>query len=271
MKVFIATPMYGGMCNGEYTTSLMNLVVILSQKGHEVVYSKIYNESLITRGRNALVHEFLQTDCDGLLFIDADEGFAAADVAKMVESGKDIIGGVYPMKAINWSRVKMAIEMGKENLENYTGFFGANFLPDENGSLTVTLDQPTPVDNVSTGMMYLSRKVFEDLADKVEVYKGNAPSGIVQDDVWIKEYFKTEIDKDGVLLSEDFYICRKWQELGNTVYAAPWVHVTHFGAYEFKGNFAESIVLQHEYEEMQKSKEVKSSAKKSSTKKSSGQ
>ena len=270
MKIFIATPMYGGMCNGQYTTSLMNLVVSLSQRGHEVLYSKVFNESLITRARNALVNEFLATDCDGLLFIDADEGFVAADVVKMIESGKDLIGGVYPMKAINWETVKRAIEMGKENLELYTGFFGANFLPNEDGTMTVTLDAPQPVDNVSTGMMYLSRKVFEDLSDKVDVYRANAPTGHVHDDVWVKEYFKTEIDKDGVLLSEDFYICRRWQELGNTVYAAPWVRVTHFGSYEFQGSFAESIMLQHEYEEKQMKNSDKPVAAKK-PKKSSGQ
>lgn len=268
MKIFIATPMYGGMCNGEYTTSLLNLVVALSMRNHEVVYSKIYNESLITRGRNALVNEFLQSDCDGLLFIDADEGFIAADVVKMVESGVDLIGGIYPMKAINWQKVRDAIEMGKDNLEPYTGFFGANFLPNEDGSMTITLDEPQAVDNVSTGMMYLSRKVFSDLADKVDSYRANAPTGAIQDDVWIKEYFKTEIDKDGVLLSEDFYLCRKWQEIGNTVYAAPWVRVTHFGSYEFKGSFAESIKLQFELEEKQRSEQE---PKKTKTKKSIGQ
>lgn len=248
MKIFIATPMYGGMCTGQYTTSLLNLVAKLSSEKHEVVYSKIYNESLITRARNALVKEFLDTDCDGLLFIDADQGFDADDVVKMIESGVDLIGGLYPMKAINWETVRKAIKHGREDLDKFTGFFGANFLPNENGSITVTLDQPVAVDNVSTGMMYISRKVFEGLGDVVASYQSNRPNGQIDGSVMIKEFFKTEIDDEGVLLSEDFYLCRKWRSLGNTVYAAPWVRVTHFGSYEFQGSFAESIVLQHEDE-----------------------
>lgn len=267
MKIFVATPMYGGMCTGQYTTGMLNLVVAGSQRGHEIMYSKIYNESLITRARNALVHEFLNTDCDGLLFIDADEGFVASEVLKMVESGKDLIGGVYPMKAINWDSVRRAISLGKENLENHTGFFGANFLPNEDGTITITLDEPMPVDNVSTGMMYLSRRVFTELADKVDVYKSNAPTGEIIQDTWIKEFFKTEIDENGVLLSEDFYICRRWTELGHTVYAAPWVQVTHYGSYEFQGSFAESIIAQYEYEERAKT----STAKSPKSKKSIGQ
>ncbi len=269
MKLFIATPMYGGMCTGQYTTGLLNLIMAMAQRGHEVTYSKIYNESLITRGRNALVNEFLASDCDGLLFIDADQGFIASDVIKMVESEVDLIGGIYPMKAINWDTVRRAIELGEEDLEKYTGFFGANFLPTEDGTMTITLDVPQPVDSVSTGMMYISRKVFDDLSDKVEIYRGNAPTGAVHDDVWIKEYFKTEIDKDGVLLSEDFFLCRKWQELGNVVYAAPWVRVTHFGSYEFQGSFAESIMLQHAFEEKKRAESAPKPKKK--TTKSVGQ
>ena len=77
MKIFIATPMYGGNCKGIYTESLINLIVALANKGHQTVYSKVYNESLITRARNALSYEFEKTDCDALLFIDSDHWFDA--------------------------------------------------------------------------------------------------------------------------------------------------------------------------------------------------
>jgi hypothetical protein len=54
MHVRIATPMYGGNCKGIYVDSVMALTFALARDGHEVSFSKIYNESLITRARNNL-------------------------------------------------------------------------------------------------------------------------------------------------------------------------------------------------------------------------
>lgn len=246
MKVFIATPMYGGMCTGQYTSSLFELIVKLNEHGHQAMYSKIYNESLITRARNALVYEFFQTDADALLFIDADHGFVADHVLKMIESGVDLIGAVYPMKNINWERVGIAARAGKENLADYTGFFSANMLRQER--LTITLDQPLEVENVATGMMFITRKVFETLAPSCKTYAGAESTGVHNFDKRITEFFATEITDEGILLSEDYYLCKKWQEAGNKVYAAPWVKITHFGAYEFSGNFAQTVILQAELE-----------------------
>lgn len=238
--------MYGGMCTGQYTSSLIDLLRELGANKHEAMYSKLYNESLITRGRNSLVKEFLKTDADAMLFIDADQGFSAKDVLKMVESGKDLIGAVYPMKAINWGRVSHAIAAGKQDLHKYTGFFSANLIQEE--QTTITLDQPLEVENVATGMMFISRKVFETLEPVSAKYLSNNANGEILADDYVTEFFKTEIDDRGILLSEDYYLCKKWAELGGKIYAAPWVQISHFGSYEFSGSFAHSIILQAELE-----------------------
>jgi hypothetical protein len=244
MKICIATPMYGGNCKGVYTESLINLLVALSKAGHEVVYTKIYNESLITRARNALVREFYLTDSDAMLFIDADHGFSATDVVRMVESGKDLIGAIYPMKNINWEDVRHAALLNKENLADYSGFFSAN-LP--LGLNTINLNEPIEVVNVATGMMFITRKVFDAMAPNCKTYAPHGKTGEMDMNSEVREFFATEIE-DGVLLSEDYYFCKKWQELGGIVYAAPWVRITHSGDYEFQANFARSMILKSEVE-----------------------
>lgn len=247
MKLYISTPMYGGMCTGQYVTSLIELLKVLGERGHQVMYSKVYNESLITRARNTLVNDFIKSDADGILFIDADHGFNANDVARMIESGEDLIGAVYPMKSINWERVSQAIATGKDNIDLYTGFFSANMIRQE--TTTVKLSEPLEMDNVATGMMFISRKVFETIAPSCDEYNAVGPNGIVSFDEKVTEYFKTSIDSDGTLLSEDYHLCRVWQQHGGKVYGAPWVGITHFGSYEFKGSFAHSLVLQSEMEQ----------------------
>ncbi len=61
-KLFVATPMYGGMAHGLYIKSSLDLQAIMSKYGVETKFSFLFNESLITRARNYLVDEFLRTD-----------------------------------------------------------------------------------------------------------------------------------------------------------------------------------------------------------------
>ena len=265
MKLSIATPMYGGNCKGVYTEALINLIFQLSSRGHQVRYLKIYNESLITRGRNALVRQFLSTDDDALLFIDADHSFNVEHVIKMVESGVDLIGAIYPMKNINWARVREAVLRGEEDLPSYSGFFSANL---KQGTTTVVLDKPLEVDNVGTGMMFISRNVFEQMTPHCGTYAHHGHDGVMNLEDRVIEFFKTEIDEIGVLLSEDFYFCRQWQKLGNKVYAAPWVHITHAGEYEFAGNFMKNIVFQARLEQEANAQETAAKSGKKPSKKS---
>jgi hypothetical protein len=100
-KIFVATPMYGGMCTGQYCKSSADLAILSSKYGMDVRFFYLYNESLITRARNYLVDEFLRSDCTHLMFIDADIGFDPDDVIALsviAETGsdKEVVCGPYP-------------------------------------------------------------------------------------------------------------------------------------------------------------------------------
>lgn len=244
-KLCIATPMYGGNAKSAYVSSVSDLVYELAKAGWSVSQMHIGNESLITRARNSLVHNFMSkmTDYQGLLFIDADHGFVATDVVKMIESGKDLIGGIYPMKGINWEAVRKAALLGKKNLELYSGSFALNLLDEPQDFNT---NEPFKVRDIGTGMMYISRKVFEDMKPRCATYLANGLGQDVALGDEVVEYFKTEIDSTDdkrILLSEDYSFCKLWRDLGNDVWAAPWVRMTHAGDYMFSGNFLYSLEL----------------------------
>jgi len=240
MHVRIATPMYGGNCTGVYASSVMRLAFALIRKGDQVSFSHIYNESLITRARNNLVHEFINSSADVLLFIDADEDFMALDVIKMLDSGLPVIGAIYPIKTINWEGVRAAALAGKKNLENYSGKFAFNLLP---GDTTFNTSKPVEVSEVATGLMAVKREVFEILESECPKYALNNDDGSFSDKDMVTEYFATSIH-DGILLSEDYHFCRMYRSNGGKVYAAPWVRVGHVGSYTFNGSFVEEVILQ---------------------------
>jgi len=238
-KIFVATPMYGGMCAGFYTQAIIQLLTTCQANGVDVEYSFMFNESLITRARNSLTHTFMQTDCSHLMFIDADIKFRAEDVIHMIRADKDILCGIYPKKEINWHSVKAAMDRGVpfDQLKSHTGSFVVN-LVNYVGEVTVPVNQPVEIFNGGTGFMLIKRSVFDKLGESVPSYSNDVVDlgGKMKQSEPIKEFFTTSIEPGtNRLLSEDYHFCRIWRESGGQVHAAPWCQLSHIGTYAFEG------------------------------------
>lgn len=237
--VFVATPMYGGVCTGHFTQSLLQMVNTLGSQNMAMTFCLTMNESLIQRARNALAFQFLKReDATHLMFIDADIRFDPSDIVHMVNADKGIICGLYPKKEINWPFVAKAVREGvpDNDLRNYTGSFVVN-LPDGQGSITTPLNQPFPILNGGTGFMLIKREVLEDMAQHLPYYINDVSdlSGQLNQDKII-EYFPVFIEQESKrLLSEDFAFCTLARKHGHTIWAAPWARLSHIGTYVFDG------------------------------------
>ena len=239
-QIMIATPMYGGLCNGSYTVGLLTAVGVFSQHGIAMQYAHMMNESLITRARNSLTRDFLASECTHLMFIDADIGFNPHDIPPMVKADKDIICGIYPKKEINWVDVAEAVKDGVDprNLHHHTGAFVVNLVGDAK-TAEGDMYEPLEIANGGTGFMLIKREVFECLIGRVPTYNNDVFAAV--DDqtakIEINEFFATSIDKESGnrLLSEDYHFCKIAREAGFKVWAAPWAHLSHTGTYIFNG------------------------------------
>ena len=240
-NIFVAVPMYGGMCTGYFTQSMLTLGPVLNQNGYDMAFSAMFNESLIQRGRNALAHGFMQRpECAHLMFIDADIKFNPQDIIKMIEADKDIICGIYPKKEINWTEVEKAVKEGvpTDRLKTRTASVVVN-LKDYAGSVTVPVDQPVEIFNGGTGFMLIKRSTFETMKSESVVNSYNNDvlflDGAISNDR-ITEYFACAIEPGTErLLSEDYFFCWKARQAGLKVWAAPWAQLGHFGSYLFEG------------------------------------
>ncbi|MFZ4600270.1 MAG: hypothetical protein ACOYNN_16645, partial [Terrimicrobiaceae bacterium] len=161
-KLFVATPMYGGLCTGGYTMGILNCVQTFAPRNIQMYYSYMMNESLITRARNGMAYDFMQSDATHLMFIDADISFDPKDIVRMIDADKDIICGLYPKKEINWKLVHDAVQKGVDykDLANYTGSFVVNLVGGVMES-TGNINEPMEIDNGGTGFMLIKRNVFE--------------------------------------------------------------------------------------------------------------
>jgi hypothetical protein len=245
-SLFVATPMYGGMCNGQYAVGLLRSVSVFSQAGIAMQFAYMMNESLITRARNSLTYDFLATDCTHLMFIDADIGFDPSHIIPMIGADKDIICGIYPKKEIDWYQVEQAVKNGypATELHRFTGAFVVNLV----GGATSQegyFDHPMQIENGGTGFMLIKREVFEGLMDKVPVYINDMYMAVDQERQAkvIHEFFATSIDEESGnrLLSEDYHFCKIARKAGFTVWAAPWASLIHTGSYNFSGQLQRGI------------------------------
>jgi hypothetical protein len=242
-KLFVATPMYGGMSHGMFVKSCLDLQSICSQYGIEVRYSFIFNESLITRARNYLVDEFLRAEgFTHMLFIDADIHFDPRDVIALMALDKDIIGGPYPKKSIKWGAVKEAVkrhpDLAISEMEKVAGDFVFNPAP---GTEKFSVAEPIEVLEIGTGFMMIKREVFDKFKEAYPELRYK-PDHVGQANFdgsrYIHAYFDTVIDH-GVsdrYLSEDYMFCQWWRKLGGQIWLCPWMKTHHIGTYAFTGD-----------------------------------
>jgi hypothetical protein len=249
-KVMIATPMYGGLGNSMYFSSVLQLQDIMIRNEMQLHHCFMANESLIDRARNGLVYEYLsKSDADYLLFIDGDIQFRAEDVLAMMSFDKELICGPYPKKHINWPVVIEAIKKGYEDpavLEKLVGEYV--FTPLEEDT---KMSKIIKVSEAGTGMMLIKRNVFAKM-------KESFPENFyISDDSQTRKngenremhaYFRTAI-VDNRYLSEDYYFCHKWREIGGDVWLFPWSQCTHYGTYGFQGSVGHLVDFMRKIDE----------------------
>jgi len=247
-KLFVATPMYGGMSHGMYVKSCLDLQSICANYGIEVRFSFIFNESLITRARNYLVDEFLRAEgFTHLLFLDSDIHFDPRDVIALLALDKDIIGGPYPKKSIKWGAIKDAVKKFPDieagELEKVAGDFVFNPAP---GTEKFSVAEPIEVLEIGTGFMMVKRHVFDKFKDAYPQLRYK-PDHVGQANFdgsrYIHAYFDTVIDSkenggfgSDRYLSEDYMFCQWWRRLGGQIWLCPWMRTHHIGTYAFTGD-----------------------------------
>jgi hypothetical protein len=247
-KLFVATPMYGGMAHGLYLKSCLDLQGIMSRYGVDVKFSFLFNESLITRARNYLVDEFLRSDCTHLLFLDSDIHYNPQDVVALLALDKDVIGGPYPKKSINWNNIAHAARnhpnLEPRELETLVGEYVFNVVK---GTSQFSVTEPLEVMEIGTGFMLVKREVFDKMAIEYPTIRYK-PDHVGQAHFdgsrYIHAYFDTVIDtKDSITgggseryLSEDYMFCQMWRKMGGDIFLCPWMKTQHIGTYAFSGN-----------------------------------
>jgi glycosyltransferase involved in cell wall biosynthesis len=207
--------------NYQYVMSILNLSSLCAARGIGVDFYFIANESLIQRARNLSAQTFLaHPHATHLLFIDADIQFNPEHILRMIDADVDIIGGIYAKKQVNWDRLT------PENVEEVKK--SMSLLVDSASPININATEDmTEVQWLATGCMLIKKHVFEKIkeSDNTRWITTYTPP--------VYAYFDCMI-WNGNYLSEDYYFCQRWKDLGGKIYAANWAKCMHWGTFGFQ-------------------------------------
>lgn len=236
--LFLATPCFGGLVTQGYMQSVIALMRHAPASGFDLTLGMLGHDAMISRGRNTLVGHFMRArQATHLLFIDADIVFMPEQVSRLLGFGKDIVAGMYPLKALQWdpsARARLAAgEAAETAAMQYVGepCHGAA-LQRENGFVTA--------EYAGTGFMLVQRHVIERLiAAYPETRYSAAHILATQTSPEGPNYalFDGMIDPETDLyLSEDYTFCRRWRQLGGSLWLDTQARLTHAGTHDFHGD-----------------------------------
>ena len=249
--IWIATPAYGGQFSGHYVQGLLNLCRSLDRSKVRFTWDPMLNESLVSRARNRLAAEFLKTKgATHLMFIDADIGFSPQDVQRLTISNYDVVCGMYPMKNYGWEMIRQAALRGvpAKELPLYGALFAMNAtsVSTKTGDVDVQIvngNRYVEVLDGATGFMCISRKALEKYVDhyRAEIEYTADYSNHLGETHW--DIFGVGIDRSAKeegqparYLSEDYWFCRKWQQMGGKVHVCLDCKLSHAGFHIWQGN-----------------------------------
>jgi hypothetical protein len=221
IHLHIGIPCYGGMMSEPTVTSLLRFILLAQQAGLNWSLDTMVNESLVTRARNNLMAKMMSNStATHFMFIDADIRFQPESILQMLACDKEVIGGLYPKKALPVNYVI--------NLKPETKIQGDIFT----------------VDTTGTGFLLFRRSVYERLiaAHPETKYVDDVGLG-KQFEPMMYSIFDVEIDERGHYLSEDWLFCRRWQALGGEIWVHSKVLLNHIGHYEFQGDLSKIDVI----------------------------
>jgi hypothetical protein len=222
-KVMIGIPSYDFKVTTKWAISFAHFCVEAQKHGVQIQVANISGCSVVSRARNLIAYDFLESDCTDLMFIDSDINFDANDIFRLMawnsEPKKGIVAGI-----------PVARKKGKVYIS----------------TLDIDADQNVQMNNmglvrakrVATAFMIIRRDVFTTLRDAHPEWQ------YIDDRIQEKpsySFFDFKSTPEGYV-GEDYVFCDRAREHGYEVWIDPTIKLGHMGVHEFEGSFGEDYL-----------------------------
>jgi glycosyltransferase involved in cell wall biosynthesis len=220
--VFIGLPAYDFKVSLKLAVSLTRFATRAHSHGIDIQIGSICGCSVVSRARNLLVQDLLESDCEYLMFIDSDINFEPEDILRLMvwaqDPKKGIVAGVPRIRDVNKTYI-------------------ASLDHDENGELTMNGTGLVRATRVATAFMLIQRRVIEDMIaahPEWQYYDHRCEKTV-------PALFDFKLTDEGYM-GEDFLFCDRARELGYEVWIDPTISLGHMGVQEYAGNFGDDVL-----------------------------
>lgn len=257
LKLCILTPCFAGQCTTNYVICLMNTMELFRNMGILLRIEFCKNDSLVSRARNNLVAKAMSDpEVTHIMFIDNDITWNPNDILKLIQSNKEIVGGIYPLKSYDWSKMSNP-HFIKDNIERKEKSALKDKLSNEKmvkyNLLKYNVNYLDPmlhvehnlakVKHIATGFMMIQRSCIEKMMERYFYTK-------YTDDVSFLDPHENKMAYalfdcgvcDDHYYSEDWMFCDRWSKMGGSIWIDISINLTHSGPEDFEGSYISSII-----------------------------
>ncbi len=236
-SVMIGMPCFGGLIHAKTSKSVMLATQALDAAGIKVHHCYVEHESLIQRARNTIAHEFLKSEAERLVFIDADIIFQPETLVMLLMRNEDVVGGAYPKKRLDWDNIKAAVLRGEEHPQRFAAEFVVNaIMPAGADEAVVPVKDGCllEVAHLATGFLNISRNALLKMAEAYpeSIHKAEDPEHLGEA---LHAFFDCGIVGERYL-SEDYYFCHRWRQMGGQCWLHLGVALGHIGVHAYAGD-----------------------------------
>ena len=200
------------MAHALYMRSLLELHPACRAEGVELQLDLGGGEALIGRGRAGMLAKFLASGATHLIFVDADIGFSPDAVFRLLRSGHDVVGGVYPRKS-SAAGFEVGAPLGEPTADGFQ-----------------------PVSFVGAGFLLISRPAAERITSAYPALRaglGDVRGAQVSAATMVFDSFVEP--ETGRYLADHQAFCRRWRDIGGVVWADMRSRLVHVGEIEHAG------------------------------------
>lgn len=199
MNLAVAIPAYDGKVDIETARALLNEQALAQSLGWTIQFIFLPGGSLVTHARNQLAADFLASDAERLVFVDADVSWTLGELLRLARHGVDFVGGAYRYKdAAESYPVALCTDKAELWADPETGLLEVECVPG--------------------GFLQVSREVFARLKaahpERTYSFGGKA----------LHAYFHAPPG-----CGEDGTFCQDWRGAGGKVWLDPELELSHIG------------------------------------------
>jgi hypothetical protein len=263
-KIYILTPCFASLCYVHYVNCLMRTIELFKTYNVDLQIEFCRNDSLVSRARNNLVARAMNDPkMTHIMFIDNDISWDPLDILKLMISGKQLVGGIYPLKNYNWGDLlkdkqnpfNSNVVQTMVSRKNQSQF--KNIISDESmiqynilrynvnyKDNAINIQQNlAEIKHLATGFMMIKRDVIEKMSKAF-------PSTKYTDDVHFlrpeeNEFAYALFDcgvEEGHYFSEDWLFCHRWTKMGGSIWMDVSINLTHTGIEDYRGSYLASLI-----------------------------